>query len=199
MTESEIRTNKENFISIVRANIKRDGIENLIDWLNKSDFFTAPSSTRFHGNYEGGLCEHSLNVYHVFKELLSKFDFPELHEEITDETITIITLFHDICKAFYYKLGTRNMKIDDKWETVQVYEVDDKLPLGHGEKSCMILQRFMKLSINELMAIRWHMGAFDFASKGGDRGYDLAGDKTQLVNLLHIADLIASQLYEKAI
>ena len=91
------------------------------------------------------------------------------------------------------------MKIDGKWETVQVYEVDDKLPLGHGEKSCMILQRFMKLSINELMAIRWHMGAFDLASKGGDRGYDLAGDKTQLVNLLHIADLIASQLYEKAV
>lgn len=113
------------------------------------------------------------------------------------ETLAIIGLFHDLCKVNFYKIGTRNIKDEfGKWTTKEVYEIDEKIGLGHGEKSCMLLQQFMKLSMEELMSIRWHMGGFDSATKGGDYGMSGAQNYTPLVTLTQIADMV-STLFEE--
>lgn len=97
--------NKERFVSLC-ASVKRKGISELLEWLGKSDFYTAPASTRFHGSYEGGLVQHSLNVYDELKRLLSIY--PEI--ECSEETAVIISLFHDLCKVNFYGIDKRNRK-----------------------------------------------------------------------------------------
>lgn len=100
----DIQSMKDKFLNICTNMIKRDGINELLEWLEKSDFFVAPASTKYHGAYAGGLVEHSLNVYECLKGIVSKY--PELN--ISDETIAIVSLFHDICKANFYKIGMRS-------------------------------------------------------------------------------------------
>lgn len=186
-------TNKETFISICKKYITRNGIDELLSWLENSDFFTAPASTKYHGNYEGGLCEHSLNVY---RELVHLNDIYRLN--FSQETMAITALFHDICKVNYYTRGERNVKDENgHWVTKMVWEINDKLPLGHGEKSCLIIQKYLPLTIDEVLAIRWHMGAFDSATKGGDRSLNKAQEISNLVTFISIADMIASQLFEE--
>ncbi len=155
-------TNKERFIQIYRDNIKREGGDKLLDHLcsSQSDFFTAPASARFHCAYEGGLCEHSLNVYDCLVDYLKR---PRVREtyglNYTDETIAIVALLHDLCKTGTYKPGFRNVKNDNGvWEKVPSYDYDDKLPYGHGEKSVYIASGFMRLTRDEAFAIRYHMG-----------------------------------------
>lgn len=188
--------NKQRFLGICRKEIKREGIDELIDWLEKSDFFYAPASTRFHGNYAGGLLEHSLNVYDCLKMLIKANNI----KNITEETIAIVSLFHDICKANYYKIGFRNVKDDEtgQWHKKEVYEIDDTIfPIGHGEKSCIILQWFLKkLTVDELLAIRHHMGGFDNSVKGGDYSMSRAYEMCELAVLLHLADMNATYLLE---
>ena len=162
---------KEEFIQIYRANITRPGAEELLDYLEyKSDFFTAPSSARFHGSYEGGLCEHSVNVYHCLVDYLARERVQELYGmEYSAETVAIVALLHDLCKANFYKKGTRNVKNEatGQWEKVPSYSVEDMFPYGHGEKSVFLIERFMKLKVEEAVAIRWHMGGFGDAVRGG--------------------------------
>ena len=102
-------------------------------------------------------------------------------------------------KALFYKKGFRNVKDEEtgQWIKKEVWEVDDQLPLGHGEKSCLLIQRFMKLTVNEVLAIRWHMGGFDNAVKGGDYGLAKAQTMSPLVTLLQAADMISSNLLEE--
>lgn len=192
LDEDKITENKNFFLTTCKKNIGREGLCQLLNWLENSDFFIAPSSSRFHGNYKGGLCEHSINVYNALLDLV---DMTKL-QVYSLETLTIAALFHDLCKVSYYKPSTRNVKIDGVWQSIPGYEVDEKVPLGHGEKSCMILQQYITLTVDELLAIRWHMGAFDYAVKGGDNTLSRAQDKCKLVSLLHIADMIASSLME---
>lgn len=116
--------------------------------------------------------------------------------EISDETIAIVALFHDVCKINFYKIEKRNVKEDGRWVEKDVYVIDEKVPLGHGEKSCILLQWYIPLTVEELLAIRWHMGEFDCAVKGGDYGLNNARDMSKLIPLLHIADLIASSVLE---
>ena len=193
---SKLNELHEEFIKICRDNIKREGIDELLEWLEKSDFFSAPASTKFHGNYQGGLVEHSLNVYKCLKMLIEVNKI----EDISEETVAIVSLFHDICKANFYKVGTRNVKDENtgQWYKKEVYEIDDTVfPIGHGEKSCIILQWFLKkLTIDELLAIRHHMGGFDSAVKGGDYSLSRAYDKSKLAVLLHLADMNATYLLE---
>lgn len=190
-------TNKEKFIEICKANIARAGIDDLLNYLDTTDFFTAPASTKFHGNYEGGLLEHSLNVY---DNILKVVGILPAENKPSLESLTIVSLFHDICKANFYKKGSRNVKdeITGKWFAKEVYEINDQFPLGHGEKSCIMLERFMRLTANELLAIRWHMGGWDCSSRGGDYGMSAAQDITPLVTILQVADMLAT-LYEKKI
>lgn len=141
-------TNKERFLSICE-NIKRDGIENLIKWLEKSDFFTAPASRMYHGDYEGGLVEHSLNVYNELKRLL--LVYPEINAD--EETIAIISLFHDLCKVNFYGTEKRNRKNSEgKWEAYDSYTVKEKLRFGgHGSKSMFITQNVLERKRTQLL------------------------------------------------
>ena len=191
---------KEEFIEIFKTHITREGADKLLDYLtNKSDFFTAPASARYHGAYAGGLCEHSLNVYHCLLDYLSRERVQELYGlEYSSESIAIVALLHDLCKIGCYKQGTRNVKDENgMWVAKAIWEVDEKVPLGHGEKSCIILQWYIKLTMDELLAIRWHMSGFDAAVKGGDYGLSKAQDMSKLVTLLSVADIISSNLLEE--
>lgn len=190
---------KEKFIEIYKDKIKREGRQNLLEWLEKTDFFIAPSSTKFHGNYEGGLVEHSVNVYNCLKMLVNEYkkQFPDY--EISDETIAISALLHDLCKTNFYVKGFRNVKNEEtgQWEKKEIYTINDKLCMGHGEGSVYMIQAFMKLNRDEALAIRWHMNGFDNAVKGGDFSMNGAKEQTPLVTLLQIADLWASSFLEE--
>lgn len=185
--------NKTRFLQIYRENVTRTGSGTVLDYLCKSDFFTAPASTRFHGAHEGGLLEHSLIVYDCLVSLLEAND---LKKEYTADTIAVVALLHDICKVNFYRKSTRNQKIDGKWETVDCFEIDEKFPCGHGEKSVIILQTMMRLSSEEILAIRAHMGGFDTSVKGGDYFIGKIFERSKLALLLHLADMEATYLKE---
>lgn len=161
--QTDIAANRAKFKEIFTEKITRRGADRLLEWLDSdnSDFFTAPASTRYHGAYEGGLCEHSLNVYYCLKEYLSRERVKEEYKvEFSDEAIAIVALLHDLCKVNLYRTSFRNSKNEatGKWEKVPYYEYNDTLPYGHGEKSVYIVSGFMRLTRDEAMGIRWHMG-----------------------------------------
>lgn len=152
---------KEEFIQIYETNIKREGAKEFLEFLcsSKSDFFQAPASSRYHGNYEGGLVEHSVNVYHCLKDYCSRTRVQELYNmNYSDETIAIVSLLHDVCKINVYKESLRNKKINGQWVQVPFYEFEDTMPYGHGEKSVYMISPFIKLTREEAFAIRYHMG-----------------------------------------
>ncbi len=155
-------TAKEEFIALFQTHIQRKGAQALLEYLlsDASDFFTAPSSTRFHGSHEGGLVEHSVNVYHCLKDYLTRPRTKEVYGmDFSEETIALVALLHDICKLNFYKVEYRNAKNDKGvWEKVPYYTIDDTLPYGHGEKSVYIISSYMRLTREEAFAIRYHMG-----------------------------------------
>ena len=191
---------KEQFIEIYTKYIKRPGADKLLEWLKTTDFFTAPASTRFHLSREGGLVEHSIGVFKRLKDLYYHEGLNEKNEQTDEEameTIAICGLLHDVCKANFYGVEMRNKKNDQGfWEKVPFYIVDDKLPYGHGEKSVYIISGFMKLARDEAMAIRWHMGGFDEAVKGGSFALNGAFGMYPLAVLTHVADLLATSIDE---
>lgn len=184
---------KQKFIEIYQENIHREGADKLLEWLQTTDFFTAPASTRFHCACPEGLVRHSLNVYEVMTE--KHFD-PQTDSA---ESFALCGLLHDICKAQFYKISSRNVKNEQtgQWEKVPFYQIEDQFPYGHGEKSVFLIERFLRLKPAEATAIRWHMGGFDSAARGGDFGISLAYDKYPLAVKLHLADLEATYLREK--
>ncbi|MGE4572305.1 MAG: HD domain-containing protein [Candidatus Izemoplasmatales bacterium] len=153
---------KERFIDLYRQYIKREGSEDLLNYLlsSKSDFFEAPCSTRYHLSEPGGLCKHSLNVYDCLKAYMERPRVKDVYQlKASDESIAIVALLHDLCKVHVYKKTMRNMKNDQgQWVQVPSYNFDDDLPYGHGEKSVYIISGFMKLTREEAFAIRYHMG-----------------------------------------
>ncbi len=184
---------KEEFISIYNENIKRSGSKELLEWMMKTDFFTAPASSKFHCACEQGLVMHSLSVYHT---LVEKHFEPD---KDSPESFAICALLHDLCKAQFYKVSTRNVKNDEtgQWEKKPFYAIEDAFPYGHGEKSVFLIERFMRLKTSEAVAIRWHMGGFDDAAKGGGFSIALAYEKYPLAVKLHLADLESTYLREK--
>lgn len=189
---------KEEFIQIYRENIVREGADALLDYLeNKSDFFRSPASARFHGSYAGGLCEHSVNVYDCLQDYLQRPRVEELYGlEYSPETVAIVALLHDLCKIGCYKPGTRNVKNDatGQWEKVPTFTFDDPLPYGHGEKSVYIISGFMRLTREEAMAIRWHMG---FSGAEDKNLVGRALEKYPLAFALSVADMEATYFLEK--
>ena len=196
------------------ASADRAGIDKLLGYIRKTDFYRAPASTRFHLACEGGLLQHSLNVYDC---LIAKKESPvwkPILAEIPDESLIIMALLHDLCKANFYKEGTKNQKTYDPekvaaaeswqrkhdqmgdfiWETVKTYQVDDQLPLGHGEKSVMLIQCYIRLTMQEVMAIRWHMGFSE--AKENYNAVGQAMEKYPVVLALHEADLEATKILE---
>ena len=182
---------KEEFIELLRST-KREGIENLLNFLEKSDFYTAPASTRFHGSHEGGLLEHSMKVYEILDYKI-KNNVIDLH--VPEDTIIIVSLLHDICKVNFYKVDYRNAKnARGEWEKVPYYTIDDTIPYGHGEKSVMMLTEYIKLTSEEKYSIRWHMGFSEpkevYSSLGA------AYKKYPLALLVNEADLEATYFYD---
>ena len=179
---------KEQFLKICQDNIKRPGIDKLLDWLDKSDFYIAPASSKYHGSYAGGLLEHSLNVYHELKRISGLY--PQI--EMSDETAAIIALFHDLCKVNFYKPDTRNVKKDGVWQTVPYYTVEEKFPFGgHGSKSVFICQKFIDLTPEEAAAINCHMSCWNGDTKVGD-----TYERYPVAWMLHVADESATFVLE---
>ncbi len=184
---------KARFYEIMHQNVKREGIDKLLEWMEKTDFFTAPASTRFHCACEEGLVQHSLSVYDTFMEKQYEPDKDDL------ESVTLCTLLHDLCKAQYYKVSERNVKNEQtgKWEKQPYYAVDDQFPYGHGEKSVFLIERFVRLKPSEAAAIRWHMGGFDDSVKAGSFYLTHAYEKYPLAVKVHLSDLESTYLKER--
>lgn len=182
---------KEQFIELLRST-NREGIENLIVFLEKTDFFEAPASTRFHGAYQGGLLEHSMKVYEIFKE---KVKNASIEINSPEDTIIITALLHDICKANFYKVDYRNAKNElGVWEKVPYYTIEDQIPYGHGEKSVMMISEYIKLTPEEKYTIRWHMGFTEPKEVYNTIG--AAYKKYPLALLLFEADLETSYFFD---
>ncbi len=192
----DINTNAARFSSLyLGCAAGRPGAEEFLEWLSGTDFFTAPASTRFHLSEPGGLCQHSLNVYGRMIQLVRAV-CPDDAANM-ERTAGIVSLLHDVCKAGFYGTEMRNKKDESgKWIQVPFYTVDDKFPYGHGEKSVFLIERFMRLTTEEAVAIRWHMGGFDEAVRGGSYSVGVAYDKYPLALLLHMADMMASHFDE---
>ena len=202
-----IEKNKNEFIELLRST-NRDGIENLISWLTeKSDFFNAPSSTIYHGNFAGGLCQHSLNVYYAAKKFYETYKELSLPEkdiaDIKEDNIIIAALLHDLCKANFYSAVQKWHKNEDNtWTKYFSYKIDEKLPLGHGPKSIFIAQTFIRLTGAELCAIMWHMGMSDIGawmSNYQKPSMQTSYEKVPLSVLIMQADFFASYCLEKEI
>ncbi len=189
-------TDKDEFIKIYKEKITREGADKLLEFLERSDFFTAPASTRFHGAYEGGLLRHSLNVYECLVEYLARERVQEKYKlSVSEETAAIVALLHDLCKVNIYTVSTRNVKNEQtgQWEKVPFYMIDDKLPYGHGEKSVYMVSGFMRLTREEAMAIRWHMG---FSGIEDKNTIGKALEMYPLAFALSVADMEASYFLE---
>lgn len=194
---------------------KREGIDRLLEFIRKSDFYNAPASTRFHSCHEGGLLEHSMNVYRCLIAKRENNIWKDVLSNIPEESLIITSLLHDLCKTYFYttemknrktydvekvsNANSRQVKHDDNgdfiWETVPSYTVDDKIPYGHGEKSVMMIEEYIKLTPTERYAIRWHMGWSEPKENYNTLG--AAMGKYPLVLALHEADQEATYLLEE--
>jgi len=193
----DVQETREEFLEIYNKNITREGADKLLEYLESKscDFFTAPASQRFHGAYEGGLVEHSVNVYRCLKAYLDRERVQqEYGMRYSDETIAVVALLHDTCKINCYKPGFRNVKDDNGvWQKVPSYEYDDKLPYGHGEKSVYVVGGFIRLSREEAFAIRYHMG---FSGIEDKRNIGDAFERFPLAFALNVADMEATYFLE---
>ncbi len=197
---------KDRFIELV-GSINRDGIDKLMEFLEKSDFYTAPASTRFHCSIPEGLLIHSLNVYDMFEKKIESEPFKTILGDLPEETRKIVALFHDLCKAYTYEIDYKNKKVysdtgskkDEKgrfdWQVVPYYAFNDQVPYGHGEKSVMMLENYIKLLPIERYAIRWHMGFTEPKENWNTLG--AAIEKYPIILALHESDLEATYLLEK--
>ncbi len=194
----ELKEYAEEFKRIYTSNIKREGSEQLLEFLcsENSDFFTAPASTKYHLSTEGGLLIHSLNVYRCLKDYLERQQVKDLFGlSYSEETIAITSLLHDLCKVNIYKTGYRNVKdAQGIWQKVPMYEIEDTLPYGHGEKSVYMISGYMKLTREEAFAIRYHMG---FSGSEDERNVGKAFGMFPLAVALSIADTEATFFLEK--
>lgn len=198
------RDPKADFLTIYK-DIRRPGADKLLAWLESTDFFTAPAGAKHHAAHAGGLVVHSLNVWNRLREITLRDTIDgkailDLTPE-TNETVAILALLHDVCKVGVYHTETKRRRNPDTgtWEDYQAYTFRDPLPLGHGEKSLFLITKHMALTEEEALAIRWHMGAYDDAVKGGSRAMDAAMDATPWVWRLHEADMCAARIDERKV
>ena len=189
---------KRKFIEIYRSKIKREGADKLLEFLEGSDFFTAPASTRYHGSHEGGLCEHSINVYECLCDYMARPRVKELYGmNYSDESIAIVSLLHDVCKTNFYVETTRNVKENGVWKTVPYYSIEDQLPYGHGEKSVYMISAYMKLTRDEAFAIRYHMGFAESNNVTYINNVGKAYEMFPIAFAVSVADMEASYYLEE--
>lgn len=189
--EANVAEFRERFNKLV-GHISRPGLDDLLAWLDKTDFFTSPASTKFHGNYVGGLVEHSVQVVEY---ALTVFNWtvkyrPEL--EYLRESIIICGLFHDVCKVNQYSMGEQFTKDDNnRWVKYMGWKYEDKFPMGHGEKSVYYVSKYMELTQPEVLAIRYHMGQVESNSGMGLYSYQSAFENP-LVKIIIAADIVST-------
>lgn len=181
----------------------RPGAETVLNNLDRIGFFEAPASTRFHLPRRGGLLEHSINVCDTALKIRDIFsDSPDILARIPRESVIIAALLHDVCKADIYKEGSRNVKnpVTGVWETVPTFDVDfSRLPCGHGQKSVIRLLKWgFDLTEDEILAILWHMGAWDLPLQSAEEKGNMSAayDKCPLLSILQASDNIASHILE---
>lgn len=199
LTPSQIENNKDRFLSLIKSiSVEGADIDKLVDWLtNKSDFFTAPASTKYHCSYVGGLCEHSLNVYDAIVKLNNDFG----SFKYSEDSLKIVALLHDTSKANFYEQYYRNVKNDitGEWEKVSEYKVKDESDRfiygNHEQNSEYIVHTFFPLSVEESTAILHHHGGMGWDSAKDDVG--MVFSRFSLACLLHVADTISTFIYEK--
>lgn len=191
---------RDKFIEIFKSKIKREGADKLLDFIcsPSSDFFTAPASARYHSAYEGGLCEHSINVYECLVAYLDRdVARTKYNLNYSDESVAIVALLHDLCKMNIYKVSYRNAKNEQGvWEKVPYYEFDDALPYGHGEKSVYMITPIMKLTREEAFAIRYHMGFSNVENQMATNNVSKAFELYPLAFALSTADMEATYYLE---
>ena len=202
MSKIDVEENKEKFQKLCHMWIHREGIDELLEWLNTTDFYIAPASTRFHLMCEGGLCQHSINVFEQLCDEYKNegmFDFKTQEDtQKLMESLAIVALFHDVCKANFYKLTTRNVKDDyGNWTKVPYYSIENQgILVGHGYKSARIVNRYINITDEEYMAIVHHMGV---ESDWNIAEVSECFNKNVLALLLHIADTKAAYIIEKEV
>ena len=191
---------RSRFIEILRAT-NRENIDYVIEDIDSWGFFTAPASAQGHYAYPGGLLDHSLNVYDAAmntREWVVR-ERPDLESQLPTDSIAIAALLHDVCKADFYELVRKKRRNEiGTYEEVETYEIhDEHFPVGHGEKSViLLLQSGLDLTDEEIYAIRWHMGPWNL-SRDDERFYRQAGRLTPLQSLIPAADTIASAMLER--
>ena len=193
------------------TSVNRPGMDKLLAFIQKSDFYTAPASTKYHLSCEGGLLQHSLNVFDALESILGPIEAPKPGERIRyykvawnnvaaieQDSVIIVSLLHDICKTYFYAKSTRNVKNEQtgKWEKAPYYTVDDKMPLGHGAKSAMIIKQYIDLTTPEMYAIWWHMGYTDVTDPTTAATLSEAITRYPLILALHTADMMAARFME---
>lgn len=179
----------------------RKNVDKVINWLeNSSDFFVAPSSTGYHGNYKHGLLVHSLNVYKIALGILDVLKSIKPDINVSEDNVKIAALLHDLCKANFYKAETKWRKdANNQWEQYEGYVIDDKFPFGHGEKSVLMLNMLgLEMQSSEMLAIRWHMASWDGGILQNDSKFaaNAADDKYPLCSIIQSADKMASKILE---
>lgn len=194
LPEDTLREMKQRFDELLR-NTQREGIDSLIAYLESTDFYTAPASTQRHGAIRGGLLRHSLSVHRYVQNFLKPFE-----GEIPEESMIIAGLLHDVCKANFYTTRVRNVKIpgERRWEEEESFTIEDQFPIGHGEKSVIMIMRHIALTDDEIYAIRWHMGGYDDAARqyASGRAQSSAFERCKLAVALNIADMYVAHLVE---
>ncbi|MCF0203079.1 MAG: HD domain-containing protein [Bacteroidaceae bacterium] len=205
----EIEKNKQLFQALCRQYItsERSGsLDRIFAYLDKTDFYTAPSSTVFHYNFPGGLCKHSINVFNSAKAICDKVLNADIDsgastvaKKYSDESIAIAALFHDLCKIGMYYPEEKFVKDGTKWVKYLGWGIDDSLPMGHAEKSLYRLSRLIDLKPDEILAIRWHMGMYDMGERGSQlrSAFYSAQDMSPLVVILQCADSYAARCLEE--
>lgn len=180
---------KERFVNLCLS-VERDGMKELLHWLESTDFYESPASTKFHGSFKGGLLEHSLNVYDETKRLLAAY--PEV--VVSEDSVVVASLFHDLCKVNYYKTEKRNRKNEHgQWESYDSYVADEKFCFGgHGGKSLYLVSHFIKLTPEEAVAINCHMSSWD-----GNTSVGKAFEQFPFAWILHVADESATYIKER--
>ena len=205
--EQIARDPRADFLAVYNRSIGRNGRTALLYWLeNETDFFTAPASSKNHLAQPGGLTIHSLNVWRRLREItvrdMTDRNAPGVRQlsEAEEETVAILGLLHDVCKVGVYHQETKRQRNPEtkQWEDYLGYTFRDPFPLGHGEKSLFLITRHMALTEEEALAIRWHMGAYDDAVKGGSRSMTEAMNLTPWVWRLQEADMCAAWIDERS-
>ena len=196
---------RADFMAVYSDTIRRDGASSMLCWLDYNGFFESPASRNRHLPQPGGLVVHSLNVWRRLREItvrdLTDRDAPGVRHlsEAEEETVALLGLLHDVCKAdVYHQTDPFKAAMEGKLATMAPYEFRDPFPLGHGEKSLFLITRHMALTEEEALAIRWHMGAYDDAVKGGSRSMTEAMNLTTWVWRLQEADMCAAWIDERS-